>query len=233
MSEVSIPTIQELLESGVHFGHTTSKWHPKMEKFLFGRKGNIHIIDLKKTQDSLEKAAKFASQISASGKSILFVGVKPIAKNMVKSEAERSESAFMVNRWIGGTLTNWQAISSMLKRVKKYEEDKASGRLSKYTKREQLEFEQEYNNLIQDIGGIRFLKGKPGAMFIVDAKYDKTALSEAIKLEIPVISIADSNVDPTDIEYPIPGNDDAFKSISLITRVIADAVIAGKNKEKE
>lgn len=230
MSKLKIPSLEELLEAGVHFGHTTTRWHPKMEKFLYGKRGNIHIIDLQKTHEQLEKASYFAKQTSEAKKSILFIGVKPLARNVVKSEAERADSPFMVNRWIGGTLTNWQAISSMIKRMKKYEEDKQSGRLSKYTKKEQLEFSKDYEKLNQEIGGIRSIQGKPGAVFVVDCKYDKTALSEARKLKIPVIALTDSNIDPTKIDYPISANDDALKSITLITKVIADAVIAGKEK---
>jgi small subunit ribosomal protein S2 len=234
MSEqVKLPSIEDLLEAGVHFGHTTSRWHPKMEQYLYGKRGGIHLIDLAKSRESLEKAVKEVSSLSGQGKSILFVGVKPLARKAVKENAERSESPFMVNRWIGGTLTNWQAIESMLKRMKKYEEDKQSGRLAKYTKREQLEFGDDYEKLTSAIGGIRDVKGKPGAVFIVDTKYDKTALAEARKLKIPVVAFVDSNTDPTKIDYPIPANDDALKAIELITKIIADAVIAGKEKPKE
>ena len=186
------------------------------------------MIDLQKTAEKLKIAAQFAAEISASKKQVLFVGVKPIARKIVKAEAERSESPHMVNRWIGGTLTNWQAISSMLKRMKKYEDDNQSGRLAKYTKKEQLEFTHDYEKLEKEIGGIRIMQGKPGALFIIDCKYEKTALAEARKLKIPVIALTDSNVNPTNIDYPIPANDDALKSVSLISKVIADAVIAGK-----
>lgn len=233
MSEVRIPSIEELLEAGVHFGHTTSRWHPKMEKFLFGKRGEIHIIDLKKTLDQLKEVIEFITQILKAKKQLLFVGVKPIARSVVKAEAERSLSPYIVNRWIGGTLTNWQAISSMLKRIKKYEDDESSGRLAKYTKHEQLEFKEDYDKLISDIGGIRSMKGKPGAVFIVDPKHDKTAFAEAKKLSIPVIAISDSNTDPRNIDYPIPGNDDGLKSISIITRLMADIVCEVKKQEEQ
>jgi len=231
MSEVKIPSIEELMEAGAHFGHKTSRWHPKMEKFLFGKRGEIHIIDLKKTQDQIKKASDFVRSVTKSKKQVLFVGVKPIARAVVKEQAERSNSPYIVNRWIGGTLTNWQAISSMLKRIKKYEDDDASGRLAKYTKREQLEFKEEYDKLIKDIGGIRIMQGKPGALFIVDVKYDKTALAEARKLGIPVIGFCDSNVNPNDFDFPIPANDDALKSITLISGVIADSALSEKTEE--
>ncbi|MBU2575925.1 30S ribosomal protein S2 [Patescibacteria group bacterium] len=232
MSEVKIPSLEELLEAGVHFGHTTARWHPKMEKFLYGKRGGIHIIDLKKTYDQLKKAALFAAQVAESKKEILFVGVKPLSRSVVKSEAERAESPYVVNRWIGGMLTNWQAIGSMIKRMKKYEDDTTSGRLAKYTKREQLEFTRDYEKLQNEIGGIRAMQSKPGALFVVDIKYDKTALAEARKLKIPVIAITDSNIDPTKIDHSIPGNDDALKAIALITHVIADSVISGKEDKQ-
>lgn len=232
MSEqIAIPSLDALLEAGAHYGHTTARWHPKAKPFLFGKRGEIHVIDVAKTRDKLAEAAAFVAKLASEGKPVLFVGVKPLARKIVKAQAERSESPYVVNRWIGGMLTNWSAISNMQKRMKKYEDDKASGRLAKYTKYEQLEFSQEYDKLNQDIGGIRSLSsGKPGAVFIVDPKYDKTALAEARKLSIPVLAFCDSNVDPSKITHPIPANDDALKSIELITSVIADAVLAGKNK---
>lgn len=230
---VTIPSIDALLEAGAHYGHTTSRWHPKAKAFLFGKRGEIHVIDVAKTRDALKKATDFVAGLAKEGKPVLFVGVKPLARKIVKEQADRAESPYVVNRWIGGMLTNWAAISNMQKRMKKYEDDKASGRLAKYTKYEQLEFSQEYDKLNQDIGGIRGLtSGKPGAVFIVDTKYDKTALAEARKLKVPVIALSDSNVDPTKITHPIPANDDALKSIELITSLIADAVLAGKSKIK-
>lgn len=234
MSEqVLIPSIEALLEAGAHYGHTTARWHPKAKPFLFGKRGEIHVIDVAKTRDMLAEAASFVAKLASEGNPVLFVGVKPLARKIVRAQAERCESPYVVNRWIGGMLTNWAAISNMQKRMKRYEDDKASGRLAKYTKYEQLEFLQEYDKLNQDIGGIRSLtSGKPGAVFIVDPKYDKTALAEARKLKVPVIALSDSNVDPSKITYPIPANDDALKSIELITKVVADAVLAGKEKAK-
>ena len=229
MSTITIPSVEELLEAGVHFGHTTSRWHPKMEPFLYGKQGGIHLIDVAQTRIQLEKACEFVSKTAAAGKPVLFVGVKPLARDAVKREAERAESPYVVNRWIGGMLTNWPAISGMLKRAKQIEDDKASGRLAKYTKKEQLLFAEEYENLQMAIGGIRQLSGKPAAVFIVDAKYDKTAVNEANKLQIPIVALVDSNINPNKVAYPIPANDDALKSVSLIAKVIADAVLAGKH----
>ena len=197
MSEVKVPSLEELLEAGSHFGHTTSRWHPKMEKFLYGKKAGIHLIDLAKTQKELTKAISFIKGNITVSKPLLFIGVKPVARGVVKEQAKRSSSPYVINRWIGGMLTNWPAIQSMIKRMKQLEADKASGKLEKYTKYEQLEFVEEYNKLENGIGGIRDLTGKPGAVFIVDAKHDKTALNEALKLKIPVISIVDSNINPT------------------------------------
>jgi small subunit ribosomal protein S2 len=233
MSDVKIPSMEELLEAGVHFGHTTSRWHPKMEKFLYGKKAGIHLIDLEKTQKEIKKVVGFIKGNITPTKPLLFIGVKPVARAVVKAEADRCESPYVVNRWIGGMLTNWPAIQGMIKRMKQLESDKASGKLEKYTKYEQLEFVEEYNKLENGIGGIRDLTGKPGAVFIIDAKHDKTALNEAVKLNIPVISIADSNINPGKVTYPIPANDDALKSISLITKVIADAVLGTKVNLKE
>ncbi len=230
MANVNMPTADELLEAGVHFGHTTSRWHPKMEPFLYGKRGGVHLIDVAKTRTQLEKAAQFAQEVAASGKSVLFIGVKPLARAVVKEAAIRADSPYVVNRWVGGMLTNWPAVSNMINRMKKIEDDKASGRIEKYTKREQLLFAEEYANLEETVGGIRPLNGKPGAVFIIDAKYDKTALNEARKLNIPVIAIADSNINPTKIDHVIPANDDALKSVTMITNVIADAVQTGKEK---
>jgi len=229
---VNIPSLDELLEAGVHFGHVTSRWHPKMEPFLYGKKGDIHLIDLSQTHKQLEKAAKIAQDLASKGKKILFVGVKPLARNIIEEEAKRCDSPYVVHRWIGGTLTNWSVISGMLKRMSQIEQDKQSGRLAKYTKKEQLIFGEEYEKLEHDIGGIRKLAKAPEAMFLVDAKYDKTALAEARKLKIPVISIVDTNINPKKITHPIPGNDDSLKSMALITRVIADAIIAGQGLDK-
>ncbi|MBI2050831.1 MAG: 30S ribosomal protein S2 [Parcubacteria group bacterium] len=231
--QVTIPSLDALLAAGSHYGHTTARWHPKAKPFLFGKRGEIHVIDVAKTREKLAEAAEFVAKLSREGKPVLFVGVKPIARKIAKAQAERCASPYVVNRWIGGMLTNWAAISNMQKRMKRFEDDKASGRLSKYTKYEQLEFTQEYDKLNQDIGGIRSLtSGVPGAVFIVDPKYDKTALAEARKLKVPVIALSDSNVDPSKISHPIPANDDSLKSIELITATIADAVLAGKENVK-
>lgn len=232
MSDVKIPSLEEMMEAGIHFGHTTGRWHPKMKPFLFGKRGGIHIIDLARTQEQLAKVVEFVEKIAASGRTVLFVGVKPLAKEAVKAEAMRSNSPFVVNRWIGGTLTNWPAIGGMVKRMKQIEDDAATGKLEKYTKKEQLDFSVERNDLENMVGGLRDFRGTPGALFVADAKYDKTAISEAVKLGVPVISLVDSNINITNITYPIPANDDALKSISLIAKVIADAVLAGKEKAK-
>lgn len=232
MSEVAIPSLEEMLEAGVHFGHTTTRWHPKMEPFLFGSRNGVHIIDLAKTREKLAQAAAFIERTAFEGKLVLFVGVKSLAQAVVRAEAERAGSPFAVNRWIGGSLTNWPAVGGMVKHLKQLEDDESSGRLAKYTKKEQLEFARERERLEEAVGGLRNFSGKAGALFVVDVKYDKTAVAEAIKKGIPVAAIADSNINPTKITYPIPGNDDALKSITLITKVIADAVISGKEKAR-
>lgn len=232
MSDVKLPSLEEMLEAGVHFGHTTSRWHPRMEAFLFGKRGGIHIIDLAKTLSKLAEAVSAVEKVTLSGKAVLFVGVKPLVRAVVVEEAQRSGSPYMVNRWIGGTLTNWQAVAGMIKRMKQLEDDQASGKLDKYTKKEQLDFGKEREDLKEVVGGLRDLRGVPGLIFVLDAKYDKTAIAEANKLKIPVAAICDSNINPDKITYPIPANDDALKSVTLISRVIADAVLAGKEKAK-
>jgi small subunit ribosomal protein S2 len=233
MSQITIPDLEEMISAGVHFGHATSRWHPKMKPFLFGKRGGIHIIDLVKTKEKLEEAARFAHGIAKDGKTILFVGVKPLGRQIVKEEAKRAKSPYVVNRWIGGTLTNWSAVLGMIKRMKQIEQDTESGKFGKYTKFEQQQFAEEYKKLDNDVGGLRNLSGKPDALFVVDAIYDKTAISEAKKLKIPVICISDSNINPDKFEYPIPGNNDALKSIELITRTVSDAVVAGRDSRAE
>jgi len=230
MSQITIPSLEELLEAGVHFGHSTSRWHPKMKPFLFGKKGGTHIIDLARTREKLEEAVSFVREQSAAGKYILFVGVKPLARDVVREEAMRAQTPFMVSRWIGGTLTNWKAVAGMIKRMKQIEDDKASGKLAKYTKREQLLFAEEHEKLSDEVGGLRMLSKPPDVLFVVDAKYDKTAIAEARKLGKPVVAMVDSNINPTKVQYPIPANDDALKSITLITKVMADAVVEGKEQ---
>ncbi len=218
------------MEAGAHFGHTTSRWHPKMKPFLYGKRGGIHLIDLTRTREKLAQAAAFAEQAAKSGKAILFVGVKPIARANVAEAAKRSGSPYVVNRWIGGSLTNWPAVNNMIKRMKQIEDDGRTGKLEKYTKKEQLMFSKDLEKLLQNVGGLRDFKGTAGAVFVVDAKYDKTAVAEANKLGIPVIGIVDSNINIKRVQYPIPANDDAVKSISLVVKVIADAVVAGKEE---
>lgn len=224
----NIPSIEELMEAGVHFGHTTSRWHPKMEPFLYGKRGQIHIIDLAKTREKLEQATKFVSKMSKEGKNILWIGIKPLGRGIVKTAAQECGSPYSVNKWIGGTLTNWHAIFGMIKRMKQLEDDKAAGKLAKYTKKEQLDFTKEQKKLEDSVGGLRALTGLPDAIFMIDIMHDKTALREAKKKNIPVVAIVDSNVNPGNVDYPIPANDDAIKSISLITKVIAEAVKEGK-----
>lgn len=226
----AIPSLEELLEAGAHFGHTTSRWHPKMKPFLYGKRGGIHLIDLARTREQLAKAAAFAEQVGKSGKAVLFVGVKPIARAAVEAEAKRAGSPYVVNRWIGGSLTNWPAVNNMIKRMKQIEDDGRTGKLEKYTKKEQLMFSKDLEKLLQNVGGLRDFKGAAGAVFVLDAKYDKTAVAEANKLGIPVIGIVDSNINIKRVQYPIPANDDAVKSISLIAKFIADAVVAGKEQ---
>ncbi len=230
MSNITVPSIEEMLEAGVHFGHTTSKWHPKMEPFLYGKRGEIHIIDLAKTREKLGEALKFLKNSAKEGKTVLFVGVKPLLRQAVKAEADRAESPYAVNRWLGGTLTNWNAVLGMIKRMKELEGDRESGRLEKYTKKEQLLFTEEIARLEGMVGGLRLLNKLPDIIYLVDIMYDRTALREAARTKIPVVAIVDSNVNPGKVQYPIPANDDALKSVSLITKAVADSVLEGKQE---
>lgn len=230
MSNITAPSIEEMLEAGVHFGHTTSRWHPKMRPFLYGQRGEIHIIDLAKTREKLEEALAFLRKIASEGKTVLFVGVKPLVRETVKNEATRAQSPFAVNRWLGGTLTNWSAVFGMIKRMKELEGDRESGRLEKYTKKEQLLFGEEIERLEEMVGGLRLLNKLPDALFMVDIMYDRTALREANRVRVPVVAICDSNVNPAKAQYPIPANDDALKSVTLITQSAANAILAGKEE---
>ena len=225
----NIPSIEELMEAGVHFGHTVSRWHPKMGPFLYGKRGSVHIIDLVKTTEKLKQAADFAKEQAKQGKVILFVGIKPVARKIVKQAAEQCGMPYVVNKWIGGTITNFNAVLGMVKRMKQIEEDKAAGKLEKYTKKEQLDLENERIKLENSVGGLRNLTKLPDVMFMIDIVHDKTALREAQKKSIPVVAITDSNVNPNNVACFIPANDDAIKSISLITKIICEAVEEGKN----
>ncbi len=227
---IEIPTVLEMLKAGLHFGHRTSKMHPKMKPYVFTQKNGVHIINVELTQEKLKEALEFVTKIVSNGGTILFLGTKKQAQAIVKKYAEECQMPHITERWLGGTFTNFAEISRVIRKYSSLKEKRKSGELKKYTKKEQLKFDREIEKLEKVVGGIESLKKIPEAIYIVDLKKEKTALAEATTKEIPVVAICDSNVNPDRINYVIPGNDDAIKSIEMVTRLVAEAVVAGKNE---
>jgi small subunit ribosomal protein S2 len=230
---MAVINMKELLESGVHFGHQTRRWNPKMKPYIFGARKGIHIIDLQKTVRLFKITYDFIVSTVSEGYSVLFVGTKKQARDSVIEESERCGMFCVVNRWLGGTLTNFQTIRKSITRLKELEAMKADGSINRYTKKEILKMEKELFNLEKNLGGIKDMDELPGALFVVDPKREKIAVREARKLGIPVVAIADSNCDPDEIDFIIPGNDDAIRAIRLICSKIADASIEGHNLAEE
>ncbi len=223
--------MKALLESGAHFGHKTSRWHPKMAQYIHSKRGEGHIIDLEQTVKQLEKALKFIEETSASGKQVLFVGTKRQAKDIIKTEAESVSQPYVVNRWMGGMLTNTNTINTRVKKLKELETKMATGELaSKYNKLEVQRYQEQIDVMNYNFGGIKEMNGRPGALFVVDIIEEANAVKEATKLGIPVVAIVDTNADPSKVKYPIPANDDAIKAIQLITDYVKGAVEAGRQK---
>lgn len=224
-------TLNDLLQAGVHFGHQKAKWHPKMRSFLFAERNGVHVIDLEKTLEKLQEASEFAEKIGQNGGSILFISTKNQAKNIIEKYATQAGMPYIKERWVGGLFTNYSNVGKLIKKYKSLKEQRDSGALSKYTKKEQVEFGKEIERLEKMVGGLEAMTKLPDAIFVVDAKREKTAILEAKKRKIPVISFADSNINPDMIDYPIPANDDAVNSIDLITRTIAESINFGKVKQ--
>ena len=225
MSDVSL---KELLEAGAHFGHQTRRWNPKMQQYIYGARGGVHIIDLTKTSVLLKEATEFARETAAAGGKVLLVGTKRQASPVVKDEAIAAGMPYVVERWLGGMLTNFRTIRLQVQRLKKLETGLESGDyLSKYNKKEVLDFTNEAAALERVFGGIKHMDGLPGAVFLVDVPKESVAVAEARKLGIPVIAIADTNADPDLIDYPIPANDDAIRTVRIITHQIAQAAAEG------
>ena len=220
-------TMREMLEAGVHFGHQTRFWNPKMAPFIFGHRNKIHIINLEKSLPLLQDAAKFAKQLSANGGTILMVGTKRQARDIVAVEAARAGVPFVNQRWLGGMLTNFKTVKTSIKRLKDMKAQQEAG-LESMSKKEQLMFSRELEKLERDIGGIQDMTGLPDAIFVIDVGYHKIAVSEAKKLGIPLIGVVDSNHNPEGIDYVIPGNDDSAKAVALYARGIADAILEGR-----
>lgn len=219
--------IEELVRSGAHFGHLTSRWNPKMASYIFMERNGIHIIDLKQTQAMLDQAADAAARFSARGKKILFVGTKKQAQEVVRTEAQRSGMPYVTDRWLGGMLTNFQTIRKSIRRLETIQRQEADGTLAQLKKKERLMRRREREKLERVLGGIADMNRLPGAIFIVDIRREHIAVSEARKLNIPIIAMTDTNSDPDLVDYPIAANDDAVKSVALFTRVIADAIAEG------
>lgn len=224
------PSLTDLLQAGVHFGHQTSKWHPRMKKHIYGNRNGVHILNLENTRVALEKAGAYAKSIGARGGTVLFVGTKKQAAKIVADAATSCGMPYVDKRWLGGTLTNFSAMASMLKKFKELKRKSERGELVKYTKFEQMKFAEEIEKNEIKIGGIQDLLRIPDAIFILDIRKDNTALDEAIRRGVPVIAVCDSNVDPSDVEYPIPANDDGVKSIELVAKYIANAISEGRNE---
>lgn len=226
-------TIKQLVEAGVHFGHRKDKWNPKMRDFIFTERRGIHVIDLKKTIEHLKKAYEAVKSNIREGKTIIFVGTKKQAKDIIKEEAGRAEVFYVSERWLGGTLTNFSTIRMAVDKMKELEEKFEKQEFGDLTKKEILTLERELEKLKKNLQGIRDMENLPDMAYICDIRKEKNALKEANKLSIPVVGIVDTNVDPTFVEYPIPANDDAIKSISIITKTIANAALEGKKTREE
>lgn len=225
-------TMKSLLEAGLHFGHQTRRWNPKMKRYIFGKRNGIHIIDLQKTMVGLQRAYDFVVDLAASGQKMIFVGTKKQAQAIVAEEAQRCGQYYVIQRWLGGTLTNFVTIRSRLEYMEELIENEEAGSLELLPKKEAKSLENTLAKLQRLLGGLRGMQELPGAIFVVDPHREHIAVVEANKLEIPVVAILDTNCDPDLVDYPIPGNDDAIRGIRLITGKIADAVIEGQQRRE-
>jgi small subunit ribosomal protein S2 len=219
--------MKELLEAGVHFGHQTKRWNPRMKEYIFGERNGIYIIDLQKTLKMFKEASKWVTDLTATGKVILFVGTKRQAQDAIAEEANRCGMFYINNRWLGGLLTNWITVQKSVKRLQELDEMATDGRYELLTKKEVIKLERERKHLQANLAGIKNMKRLPDALFIVDSNNEAIAVSEARKLGIPVVAVVDTNCDPTVVDYVIPGNDDALRAIRLFTSKISDSVIEG------
>jgi small subunit ribosomal protein S2 len=232
MTVVSV-SMKELLEAGVHFGHQTKRWNPKMKEFIYGQRNGIYIIDLQKTIKVFKDALQFVKTLSENGKDILFVGTKKQAQDIVRDAATKSESSYVNQRWLGGLLTNFKVIRGSIEKLIELEEMREDGRWDLMTKKEQSKLEKVYRKLSKNLGGIKNLHGPPGAMFVIDSSKEEIAISEAQKMNLPIIAIVDTNGDPENLSYPIPGNDDAVRAIELFAGKMAEAILEGKKSRLE
>ena len=225
---MAVISMKQLLEAGVHFGHQTRRWNPKMKKYIFTERNGIYIIDLQKTVKKVEEAYSFIKQVSEEGGKVLFVGTKKQAQESVKAEAERAGHYYVNQRWLGGILTNYKTISKRVKRISEIEKMEDDGTFDVLPKKEVVELKKEYDRLIKFLGGIRDMKSMPQALFVVDPRKERNAIAEARKLNIPIVGIVDTNCDPDEIDYVIPANDDAIRAVKLLTGKMADAILEGQ-----
>ena len=223
-------TMREMLEAGVHFGHQTRFWHPKMAPFIFGARNKIHIVNLEKTMEQYNAAMSYVRRLAANRGTILFVATKRQAREIIKEEAQRAGMPFVDHRWLGGMMSNFKTVKGSIKRLKELEAMKLDGTFDRMNKREALTLTREYDKLMTSMGGIKDMVSLPDAMFIIDVGYQKIAVQEAIKLGIPLVGVVDTNHSPDGIDYVIPGNDDSSKAIRLYARGVADAILEGKSQ---
>ncbi len=230
---MAVVSMKQLLEAGVHFGHQTRRWNPKMARFIFTERNGIYIIDLQKTVKKVEEAYAFLRDVAASGAPILFVGTKKQAQNSIREEATRCNMFYVNERWLGGTLTNFRTIQTRIARLKELEAMFADGTTAQYTKKEAIIMKRELDKLEKNLGGIKDMKKLPGAIFVIDSKKEEIAISEARKLNIPVIATVDTNCDPDLVDFPIPANDDAIRAVKLLAGKMADAILEGRQGQQE
>ena len=228
---MAVVAMKQLLEAGVHFGHQTKRWDPKMAEYIYQARNGIHIIDLQKTSKKIDEAYAFVKEIAEEGQDILFIGTKKQAQECVKEAAEKSGMFYVDQRWLGGMLTNFKTIRTRIERLKKLEAMQEDGTFDVLPKKEVAALKNEMEKLEKNLGGIKEMTKLPGAIFVVDPKKERIAVLEAKKLGIPVIGLVDTNCSPVDVDYPIPGNDDAIRAVKLITDVMANAVIEGRQGE--
>lgn len=229
---MSVISMKQLLEAGVHFGHQTRRWNPKMKRYIFTERNGIYIIDLQKTVKKVEEAFNFVKEVAANNGTILFVGTKKQAQDSVKEEAERAGMYFVNQRWLGGTLTNFETIQKRIQRLKQIERMSEDGTFDVLPKKEVVNLNKELDRLEKFLGGIKDMKKVPDAMFIIDPRKERIAIAEAHKLKIPIVAIVDTNCDPDEIDYVIPGNDDAIRAVKLLTAKMADAILEAKQGEE-
>ncbi|MFC4712455.1 30S ribosomal protein S2 [Planococcus dechangensis] len=230
---MAVISMKQLLEAGVHFGHQTRRWNPKMKKYIFVERNGIYIIDLQKTVRKLEEAYNFMKQVGEEGGKVLFVGTKKQAQDAIKEEAERSGNYYINQRWLGGTLTNFGTIQKRVNRMKQIERMEEDGTFEVLPKKEVVQLKKQHERLDKFLGGIRDMNGLPDVMFVVDPRKERIAVAEAMKLNIPIVGIVDTNCDPDEIDYVIPANDDAIRAVKLLTGKMADALLESKPEEDE